>query len=507
MGNIGGPSKGCNRCKRLKVKCDEARPECLRCERAQQKCTGYIETETFDARVRYETGLGNRRVTRIRRSKEKALDVVAPAQKHVPPKKASTEKNASLLEVAVLLFKTAHVASYDSPNFSWNPSQDDCLERFISIMNESDDDSSLKQAISAVYNGFYSFMSKSKEMETASETSFAAAVSLARAALDDPVDSKSDATLLTVLLLSMFENFCSVKDYRSPAKTHWIGLAQLLQHRGPESLDSSVSLFCLHQFYFRLAAVTLGGETETMKELLDLSKSIPLPCNMQPTNNLASIAERLARLRLQLETINLCSRFDVQRTTLLMQLAQQIDGDLMRWPDYVPPSCHPKQKALDFYLNYPDWEDTYPSLAVAQDWNHYRYLRIMANIIISRCAAVLRLYSQAAAADQICEQMVDEVCASVIYYIGRLKLNYDDDDDEPDIQRKQAGCVDEKYAIATIGAMLLLPKLRWILQAEPSLRPKQRTCLQLHVKKILHFYRIHGVESVDILDEESFSLF
>lgn len=130
---------------------------------------------------------------------------MAPAQKHVPPKKASTEKNASLLEVAVLLFKTAHVASYDSPNFSWNPSQDDCLERFISIMNESDDDSSLKQAISAVYNGFYSFMSKSKEMETASETSFAAAVSLARAALDDPVDSKSDATLLTVLLLSMFE--------------------------------------------------------------------------------------------------------------------------------------------------------------------------------------------------------------------------------------------------------------------------------------------------------------
>lgn len=247
----------------------------------------------------------------------------------------------------------------------------------------------------------------------------------------------------------------------------------------------------------------LGGETEAMKELLDLSQSIPPPCNMQPTNSLASFAEQLARLRLQLENINLCSGFNVRRITLLMQFAEQLEGDLSRWPDYVPPSRHPKKRVLDFYPNYPDWEDTYASLAVAQDWNHYRYLRIMTNIIISRCAAVLRLYSQAAAADQTCEQMVDEVCASVKYYIGLLdKFNYDEDDDDDDgIQEKKTGRVDEKYAIAALGAMLLLPKLRWILQAEPSLRPKQRTCLQLHVKKILHFYRIHGVENVDIPDE------
>lgn len=225
MGNIGGPSKGCNRCKRLKVKacapdmypprvnvilihsqCDEAKPQCLRCERAKQKCTGYVDTETFDARVRYETGLGNRRVTRSRRSKQKSPDpVVAPPEKSAPPKKVAVKKDESLLEAAVLLFKTAHVASYDSVYFSWDSTSDDCLERCIAIMNESDEDSSLKHAMSAVYNGFYSFTSKSKEMEEAAEASFAAAVSLARAALDDPVESKSDATLLTVLLLSMFE--------------------------------------------------------------------------------------------------------------------------------------------------------------------------------------------------------------------------------------------------------------------------------------------------------------
>ena len=124
--------------------CDEAKPECLRCQRAKQKCTGYVDTETFDSRVRYETGLGNRRVTRSRRTEQKSPDVVAPAQKPAPKANASTKKNESWLDAAVLLFKTAHVASYDSVHFGWDSNPDECLARCISIMNESDDDSGLQ---------------------------------------------------------------------------------------------------------------------------------------------------------------------------------------------------------------------------------------------------------------------------------------------------------------------------------------------------------------------------
>ncbi|EED17412.1 hypothetical protein TSTA_112460 [Talaromyces stipitatus ATCC 10500] len=360
--------------------------------------------------------------------------------------------------------------------------------------------------MSATCNRFYSFVSQSKEMEVASETNFAAAVSLARAALDDPEESKSDATLLTVMLLSMFENLSSVKAYRSPLKTHFIGLAQLLQHRGPDLLHSGISLFCLHQFYYRLAAVVLGGDLEAMRELLEISKSIRPPCDMHPTNTLASFTTGLAYLRLRLEAINLCSGFDVQKITLLMSLALQLEGDLSRWVNDVPASCQPRKKVLDIFLYYPDWEDKYPSLAVAQDWNHYRYMRIMTNIVISRCAALLRLYSKVAAADQACEQMVDEVLASVNFYIGPLKKyendeDEDDDDDYHPHRMSQDRVVDKKYALGALGAMLLLPKLRWILQAEPSLRPKQRACLESRVKTMLKFYRAHGVENVDMQDQ------
>ena len=41
MGNVGGPSRGCSACRQMKVKCDETKPTCDRCERASRVCPGY----------------------------------------------------------------------------------------------------------------------------------------------------------------------------------------------------------------------------------------------------------------------------------------------------------------------------------------------------------------------------------------------------------------------------------------------------------------------------------
>ena len=41
MPNTGQPSGGCHACRRMKVKCDQQRPGCARCERAGRGCPGY----------------------------------------------------------------------------------------------------------------------------------------------------------------------------------------------------------------------------------------------------------------------------------------------------------------------------------------------------------------------------------------------------------------------------------------------------------------------------------
>ncbi|KAL7900523.1 hypothetical protein HDV64DRAFT_244441 [Trichoderma sp. TUCIM 5745] len=47
-------SKGCLACIRMKVKCDEAKPHCLRCQRGHRDCPGYRDQQT--AVFRYESG-------------------------------------------------------------------------------------------------------------------------------------------------------------------------------------------------------------------------------------------------------------------------------------------------------------------------------------------------------------------------------------------------------------------------------------------------------------------
>ncbi|KAJ1711705.1 hypothetical protein NYO67_6146 [Aspergillus flavus] len=47
MGGIPFKSTGCNTCRRRKVKCDEAKPECLRCVKNGHVCTGYERSRVF----------------------------------------------------------------------------------------------------------------------------------------------------------------------------------------------------------------------------------------------------------------------------------------------------------------------------------------------------------------------------------------------------------------------------------------------------------------------------
>ncbi|KAJ5489412.1 hypothetical protein N7539_004302 [Penicillium diatomitis] len=47
MVGVGGHSKGCKTCRRRRVKCDETKPTCTRCQKAGYKCDGYVQFAEF----------------------------------------------------------------------------------------------------------------------------------------------------------------------------------------------------------------------------------------------------------------------------------------------------------------------------------------------------------------------------------------------------------------------------------------------------------------------------
>lgn len=64
MVNTGKPSSGCRLCRARRIKCDETKPACLKCQRSQRQCPGYGATS--EARIRDQTQAVIRKVKQTR---------------------------------------------------------------------------------------------------------------------------------------------------------------------------------------------------------------------------------------------------------------------------------------------------------------------------------------------------------------------------------------------------------------------------------------------------------
>ncbi|KAH8899442.1 hypothetical protein GQ53DRAFT_741568 [Thozetella sp. PMI_491] len=53
MVNTGKPSGGCKLCRARRIKCDERKPFCMRCEKSKRQCPGY--RDPFETKIRDET--------------------------------------------------------------------------------------------------------------------------------------------------------------------------------------------------------------------------------------------------------------------------------------------------------------------------------------------------------------------------------------------------------------------------------------------------------------------
>lgn len=70
MVNTGKPSGGCKLCRARRIKCDEAKPACMKCQKSRRQCPGY--RDAFEGKIRDETQATIRKFKRTRIVIEKA---------------------------------------------------------------------------------------------------------------------------------------------------------------------------------------------------------------------------------------------------------------------------------------------------------------------------------------------------------------------------------------------------------------------------------------------------
>lgn len=254
-------------------------------------------------------------------------------------------------------------------------------------------------------------------------------------ALRDPVESQTDSTLATVLLLSMFESVTAAKEVGLLAwRTHIEGAMHLVRARGQEMVQSKNSVLLFNAVRMQIIARTLSSGTSTG---MDVNWWLP---ESVAADSLGARCQRfsLEATDLRAEATRLMAtllRNDHGLDIMLAMLrkVQDLDRRIANWLKNLPAEhqvrpLYWEAKALEdgeakHAAVYPGRVDVYNDIMTASSWNTSRSTRIILMSLLIRVAAWLcspadfRSTPEYATAVRTSETQITEIVSSVPFIL------------------------------------------------------------------------------------------
>ena len=302
------------------------------------------------------------------------------------------------------------------------------------------------------------------------------AVSRLKKAIADPLDARSNATLLSVLLLGFFEIIAGDKESHALYQHHTNGAIALVKLRGEEILHEPVS-------------VRLFNSVRLQMLMSRINQCQPIEPFTSPTgdwtadgataddisfNRLAVLSMNIPALRaiaLQVLHEPMSSRIAL-RIRELIESARHLDQQLAAWALEVPESWERTTISIcETTMDNPRTAEFYPGpiyeycdMWVANLWNKYCTSRIFCQSIILNCLERLtQPWKQSAipefeAAINILQEMNDDICSTVPFLLG-----YDALPESPRSTSSPTPCLDQsskKRSAKAIGGFTLIWDLK-----------------------------------------------
>ncbi|KAG8158387.1 hypothetical protein KVR01_011509 [Diaporthe batatas] len=497
----GKPSMGCRTCRARRIKCDETRPVCNQCIKSRRHCSGYRsdfdilhrdETQATAARAKkaaakkaakraaeeggfvitfdtaQDMNSGNKAGSSSRKNSAAHLGAdhgSSSSQSSSPttssPTSAvpgpSSRPNAYASPLEVVSFPAAAPAipldQRASHFFAWNfimvPGQrgrnSGHLDYLLPLLNSQNrPDSAFQLAYSAVALAAMGNRLKgdSTDLVELSYMQHSRALAAIARALQDPVESKHDGTLATVLLLSLFEKITAAKEVGLLAwRTHIEGAMHLVRSRGREMVQSKDSVLLFNAVRLQIIARTLSSGTSSVMgvnwwlpesvaadsigaryqrfalEVTDLRAEV--------TRLMATLARNDQGLELMLEMLRKVQDLDLQMANFLQGLPAEYQFTPLHWEDGVLEDNAQIRQAPMF----PGRVDAYSDLIVASIWNATRATRIILMSLLIRVAAWIcspadfRSTPEYATAVRTCKANISEIISAVPYMLSMHQRN------------------------------------------------------------------------------------
>ncbi|KAL6707859.1 hypothetical protein ACN47E_003759 [Coniothyrium glycines] len=487
----GKPSKGCGMCKSRRIKCDEKKPTCGNCKKSNRDCPGF--QDDFDLVFRDENKAMARKAKKTSGPSPTSSSAGASSSRTSPhlsssssleqvPGEGSFQITTSRSRTPSDLSQTQQIVAlkdyatpppaldqvFDFENFVWNlenavppsitlapeteaipfffknfitlPQQAEStrgyLEYLVPLYNCALPSSVLHLATTAVALGVCGQYPGRQVLLRDAVSTYGKAIKMLNDDLKDAAKSKSDETVLAILMFSLYETIMSTDDSITAWGNHVDGAVALTKLRGTDQFNNPLS-----------HAIFRAVRTMMITSCVQRSKPIDNFPGSKGWVGQGDISEENAANRLTLICIDLPSlraRANLLTTTpydpdavsearQVLSFAEMVDTNLEEWYRTLPPewkhriigvvsaSIAPEDIALA--EKWPGEQHVYHDVPLASIMNDYRVCRIFCRRVMMACVVWLKFGGHAddeGAYDRsayVIQQMVDEISACVPFHM------------------------------------------------------------------------------------------
>ncbi|KAF2095066.1 hypothetical protein NA57DRAFT_44915 [Rhizodiscina lignyota] len=420
-------SKGCHRCRQRKVKACSIPclicPGCLRCEKAKTKCPGF--RNLTDVMFRDES----ERIIRKARKLEGDNQIEQPR----PP-----IMQESLLEFAASLVSACAYRVLSQPvneigvqfffsNYScYEPPLSEAYHVWLTnAYREAPANHALRAAIEAagmagISNTFYA-----PEVASRSKEKYGQALAATKQALCDPAEAVADTTLITVILLGLFE-FITLEnwDHYDSWAAHMEGAITLLQLRGQGQFNYERGGQLFMQIRSQILYACMQRDTAAPQAFHQICYDFKTSAMGERRKTIAPVPLGDTCFRL-LELRGAIKRGDITDPETIRDAAIAINRDLETWRATVPSSW--RYTVIDVgdaptCTYFEGKSHVYSNPWTAQVWNNWRTLRILVNQIILENCNVLDSADGSSALSLI-RRLSTEICISAPNFMEAPRKN------------------------------------------------------------------------------------
>ncbi|KUJ18512.1 uncharacterized protein LY89DRAFT_498195 [Mollisia scopiformis] len=450
MVNTGKPSSGYHMCRKRRIKCDEAKPHCMRCQKSKRICPGYRDSAQLQrfggSKPTKKQRHGSDKIHNL--SFDELIDSVILStatsldspdysidSTTLAPSRESSRTPYEKTTLTLFHFQIPieeQTTCFFTTDFVLTPRKASGIGFLSFVLPFSalaKTNSPFHQALSASSLASFGSRFKRKSLLPKAHEQYIECVKGIKKSLLEPRAAKDDSILASILLLTIFEQVTLVETSLNGWSSHIEGAIALVRHRGEESFKTPLSRN-LFNGVRELMTIHFMAKAKPIDRSIDWLYHTPDDIF---EHRYATLNMRLVDLRAINNTVTVPGPRTTSKTVKVVELlhkARTLEKEYREWFESLS-SSYSAMAWLDSEtttttniatsISHPGRIDQYEELYQAYEYNVARSSQILIWTIILRCIAWLRedtdyrISTEYRDAARRCRELIQDIVSSIPY--------------------------------------------------------------------------------------------